>query len=95
VFENRREPILPTPIFIRRLLGCVGLALVIIAVALSIGVAGYHFIAGLPWIDALLNAFMILTDMGPVDVLHDVVRALAGVLLGDQSATKGIYHHNF
>jgi hypothetical protein len=70
VFESRREPILPTRVFIRRLLGCVGLALVIIAVALSIGVAGYHFIAGLPWLDALLNASMILAGMGPVDVLR-------------------------
>jgi len=70
VFENRRDPILPTPIFIRRLLVCLGLALAIIAVALSIGVAGYYFIAGLPWIDALLNASMILTGMGPVDVLR-------------------------
>ena len=47
-----------------------GLALVIVTGALSIGVAGYHFIAGLPWIDALLNASMILTGMGPVDVLR-------------------------
>ena len=70
MFENRRDPILPTPIFIRRLLVCLGLALAIIAVALSIGVAGYYFIAGLPWIDALLNASMILTGMGPVDVLR-------------------------
>lgn len=37
--------------------------------ALGIGVVGYHFIAGLPWIDALLNASMILTGMGPVNVL--------------------------
>jgi hypothetical protein len=70
VFENRRDPILPTRIFIRRLLVCLGLALAIIAVALGIGVAGYHFIARLPWIDALLNASMILTGMGPVDVLR-------------------------
>ncbi len=69
MFENRYEPILPTPIFIRRLLRCLGLALVIIAIALSLGVTGYHFIAGLTWIDALLNASMILTGMGPVDVL--------------------------
>lgn len=69
MFENRRDPILPTRIFIRRLLACLALALAIIAVALGIGVAGYHFIAGLPWIDALLNAAMILTGMGPVDVL--------------------------
>ena len=31
--------------------------------------AGYHFIAGLPWIDSLLNASMILGGMGPVDTL--------------------------
>jgi len=70
VFESRHEPILPTRIFIRRLLACLGLALIIIFVALSIGTCGYHFIAGLPWIDALLNAAMILTGMGPVDVLR-------------------------
>jgi hypothetical protein len=70
VFESRREPILPTRIFIRRLFVCLGLALGIIAVAVGIGMAGYHFIAGLPWIDALLNACMILTGMGPVDMLR-------------------------
>ena len=70
MFENRHESLLPARIFIRRLLVCLGLALAIIAIALSIGMAGYHFIAGLPWIDALLNASMILTGMGPVDVLQ-------------------------
>jgi hypothetical protein len=69
VFESRHEPILPRRIFIRRLFICLGLALAIIAGALSIGVVVYHFIAGLPWVDALLNASMILTGMGPVDVL--------------------------
>jgi hypothetical protein len=33
-------------------------------------VAGYRRLAGLPWIDALLNAAMILTGMGPVDRLE-------------------------
>jgi hypothetical protein len=70
VFESRHEPILPARIFIRRMLVCLGLALAIMAGALGIGVAGYHFIARLPWIDALLNASMILTGMGPVDVLR-------------------------
>ncbi len=31
------------------------------------GMAGYHYIDDLNWIDALLNASMILTGMGPVD----------------------------
>jgi hypothetical protein len=39
----------------------------IVAVALLAGILGYHSIASLGWIDALLNASMILTGMGPVD----------------------------
>ena len=35
--------------------------------SLTLGVCGYHFLAGLAWIDALLNASMILGGMGPVD----------------------------
>jgi hypothetical protein len=54
----------------RRVLACMALALAIVTIALTIGVAGYHFIAGLAWIDALLNASMILTGMGPVNVLQ-------------------------
>ena len=70
MFEHLHEPLLPARVFYLRLLGCLGLAAAIIAFALGIGVAGYHFIAGLAWIDALLNAAMILTGMGPVDVLR-------------------------
>ncbi len=35
--------------------------------SLALGVLGYHLIAGLSWLDALLNASMILTGMGPVN----------------------------
>jgi hypothetical protein len=35
--------------------------------SLTLGTFGYHWIARLPWIDALLNAAMILTGMGPVN----------------------------
>jgi hypothetical protein len=34
--------------------------------AVGIGAAGYHFFDDLPWLDAALNAAMILTGMGPV-----------------------------
>ena len=43
--------------------------LVVIAIALGIGVAGYHWLGGLSWIDSLLNASMILGGMGPVNQL--------------------------
>jgi len=43
------------------------LAALIIGGALGVGVVGYHSLGGLPWIDALVNASMILGGMGPVD----------------------------
>ncbi len=46
-----------------------GVAIGMIAVALGLGVCGYHWIADLPWIDSLLNASMILAGMGPVNPL--------------------------
>lgn len=45
----------------------IGYSAVIISASLLIGIVGYHFTADLPWIDALLNASMILTGMGPID----------------------------
>ena len=41
----------------------------IIAACLGLGVLGYHEAVGLPWLDALLNAAMILTGMGPVSAV--------------------------
>jgi hypothetical protein len=43
----------------------------LLGVSLGIGVLGYHFINNLPWIDALLNASMILTGMGPIDPMKN------------------------
>ena len=36
------------------------------------GMLGYHFLARLTWLDALVNASMILTGMGPVDQMTTV-----------------------
>ncbi len=41
-------------------------SVLLIAFSLMLGVMGYHFTAGLGWIDSLYNASMILTGMGPV-----------------------------
>jgi len=53
-----------------------GLTLAVVSVALSIGILGYHGIAGLPWVDSILNASMILTGMGPVDPMKDTAAKL-------------------
>jgi hypothetical protein len=69
MYEHRKQPLLSVADFRRRVLGHFLLALGVIAVALFIGMAGYHYLDGLPWIDALVNASMILGGMGPVDPL--------------------------
>jgi hypothetical protein len=43
---------------------------------LGIGVVGYRATEGMPWLDALLNASMILGGMGPVSELHTVAGKL-------------------
>ena|SRR5438876_778916 len=56
--------------FINRIAQFFLIAMALLFVSLLMGVAGYHYIAQLSWIDALLNASMILTGMGPVSELH-------------------------
>ena len=69
MFERKHESIAPVPVFIKRVVLSFGLALLLILTALFIGIAGYHWEAGMGWTDALLNASMILGGMGPVDRL--------------------------
>jgi hypothetical protein len=51
---------------VRRLVRNGALVAGFILVALGIGATGYHTLDGLPWLDAVLNAAMILTGMGPI-----------------------------
>jgi len=55
--------------FYRRLYRNILITFIVIFLSLLMGVLGYHFIAHLSFVDALLNASMILTGMGPVDIL--------------------------
>jgi len=67
MFEHRTDPLLPGHRFAWRVLAFFGLSVAAIGAALGIGVLGYHYLGGLAWIDALVNASMILGGMGPVD----------------------------
>ena len=69
LFETKTEPLAGHGRFLRRLTFCGLISTLIIAVSLGIGVLGYRWLGRLPWIDALLNASMILAGMGPVDTL--------------------------
>lgn len=45
------------------------LSAVFILLGLSVGIIGYHYTAGLSWLDALVEASMILSGMGPISPL--------------------------
>ncbi len=70
MFEHLREPLLPRPLFLWRIfkygLASFGLA----AASLLIGICGYRQLEGMSWLDAFVNAAMILGGMGPVGELH-------------------------
>ena len=70
MYEHTTHKILAWPAFLRRAGWHVAWGLLAIFVADFIGAAGYHVLAGIPWVDAVLNASMILGGMGPVDTLH-------------------------
>jgi hypothetical protein len=65
-YERLSQPLLRWPRFLRRVALSTALGLALIAVSLMIGMAGYHSLVGLSWIDAYENAAMILSGMGPV-----------------------------
>jgi hypothetical protein len=69
MFEHRRQPLISWAAFVVRVIRCVGVALGIVLVSLAIGIVGYRVFEGLPWIDATVNAAMILGGMGPVNGL--------------------------
>ncbi len=70
MYEHRNQPLVPRAVFLRRLVGHVLVAFGVVFGSLAIGVLGYHIFGGLPWLDSLLNAAMLLGGMGPVDVLQ-------------------------
>ena len=70
MFEARNQPLLPRREFYFRLARSFLWGTFLIIVSLVIGMVGYHGLEQLPWIDAFLNASMILSGMGPVAELH-------------------------
>ena len=69
MFERKHEKLAPISVFVRRMADSVVMAIILIAVALFIGIMGYHRIAGFDWVDSILEASMILGGMGPVNSL--------------------------
>ncbi len=76
MFEHHTQPMLPRSAFLRRVVRHGIMALLIVLASLAFGMVGYHSFEGLTWIDAFVNAAMILGGMGPVNELHTTIGKL-------------------
>ncbi|MES2905585.1 MAG: hypothetical protein V4691_00905 [Pseudomonadota bacterium] len=77
--ETLKQPLAKRSLFFARLGLNLLFALAVIAISLIVGMAGYHYLDDLGWVDAFLNAAMILGGMGPVAELHsDASKIFAG-----------------
>lgn len=68
--DNKPIKHLPLPQFVIKLGRNVLIGTAIILISLLIGMIGYHNIENMSWVDAYLNASMILSGMGPAMELH-------------------------
>lgn len=65
-YEHHSKPLLPRRKFFQRLAWSVLLGAALVAISLAGGMSGYHFFERLSWLDAFVNASMILSGMGPL-----------------------------
>ena len=66
MFEHRKQQLAPMAVFYQRVLKHILIALLVMIICLCIGITGYHYSSNISWLDALHNASMILSGMGPV-----------------------------
>ena len=68
--EGKHDPLAPTSVFYGRVAQCFLITFGIVIFSLTLGTFGYHYCGNVDWLDALVNAAMILTGMGPVDKME-------------------------
>jgi hypothetical protein len=78
-YESKDDPVAPAYLYLARVLKSIVLASLLAGVSLAVGMAGYAHFERMPWLDAFLNASMILSGMGPVQTLEtDAGKLFAG-----------------
>jgi hypothetical protein len=70
MYESRHAPLASRHRFVRRLLNHFVLSMGVVALSLLVGIGGYRYFEGLDWLDAYLNAAMLLGGMGPVNPIR-------------------------
>lgn len=79
-YERHHEPLANHVAFISRLVANFTFAVILVGFSLAGGMAGYHYTENQSWLDAFLNASMLLGGMGPVNTLHtDAGKLFAGL----------------
>jgi len=68
MFERRHQPLAPRHVFARRVARNVAIGVLLICASLAAGMWGYMGFEGLGALDAFLNAAMLLSGMGPVNI---------------------------
>jgi hypothetical protein len=80
VYELRKQAPLTRAKFLKRMLRHLAVTMALLIVSLVFGMLGYIFFEHLSWIDAFLNASMLLGGMGPVNPpLTDSGKLFAGL----------------
>jgi hypothetical protein len=68
-FERRHQPVVSRRKFLARMFIASGLWVILTTAGLAIGIAGYAYFEGMAFVDAYVNAAMILSGMGPMGEL--------------------------
>lgn len=77
--EKIQQPLVPKHHFLKKALSNAVIAFAIILLSLIGGIFGYRHFEGMSWVDAYVNAAMILSGMGPVGELKtEVGKIFAG-----------------
>ncbi len=65
-YERKNQKLASRTVFVQRVARSLGIGIALIIASLIVGIFGYMYFAGLPLVDAFLDASMILGGMGPV-----------------------------
>lgn len=69
MYEKHHQALVSRTVFYKRVATSMVLGLSAVVIAQFIGMLGYHFYEKMSWIDAFVNAAMILSGMGPLEPL--------------------------
>jgi len=69
MIENKNTPLMPRHVFVRRVTRLALKGVMVLVASLGVGMLGYHYFEGVGWVDAYVDAAMILSGMGPLGEL--------------------------